>query len=724
MNVINYKNHAFTDETIVSGSVHVTNAMVCETLEADTLTATVIAETVGGDFFTSENLKFNTSDNEDFNVGTKSVNLKDYQYGEPIEYYHDDILVGKFYLRSTQRIGKATYILDCVSAVGLLIYQQHIGGVYSGETVENVVSEIMGNIPYTISSDIASIPVYGHLPIASARDNLQQLLFSLGASIRKDENGKVNICYNQPDEAISVDQSRLYTGGKVNYNTKATKVTVTEHSYYASTSVAEKVLYDNTQSTAADNVLVTFSNPCHSLTSVGLTIVASGANYAIVSGTGSLSGKEYVHTTRDLSIVTDATNLEPHEVTVKDATFVSPVNVNNVLKRVANYYSRALEVEYGIVAGDEKTGDLIAFTNPFGESAEGYIKEMNYIMSGTLKAEATVIQNWKPQYVGNAYTNYKIVTSEDLVNGVWNVPTEMVGKKALLVLFGGGSGGNGGYDGRAGGACSGTSIYWYSSTAGYNYYRYAAGGLGGEGGEGGHPGNILKADIESLASSYTASFGLGGEGGLANGGVGAEGTHSTFGDYDSDNGTRFEGTYINLINGEELATSGANGYKGGNGGSTGVVFDVNNPADRGNNGRAGEAVENYPGGNGSDLFKYNWGSGGSGEVTENGSGGGGSAYGRSGTDAVPMRQQSEGSSQHINGIAGSGADAVAPNNATFASGGAGGNGGGGSGARGYGLATVPGGRDQTWNSTAGSIGHGTKGANGGNGFALIYYGDE
>ena len=48
MNSIVIGGHAFTDKDILSGSVHLENAMVAETLQADTLSVTIQAEEGGG----------------------------------------------------------------------------------------------------------------------------------------------------------------------------------------------------------------------------------------------------------------------------------------------------------------------------------------------------------------------------------------------------------------------------------------------------------------------------------------------------------------------------------------------------------------------------------------------------------------------------------------------------------------------------------------------------
>ena len=84
--------------------------------------------------------------------------------------------MGIFYLQSVTQIAPNKYALYATSAVGLLIRRRHRGGLYTGQTVAEVLPEIFGPVPYSIKSNLAGIKLYGWLPYvkppdASARDN-------------------------------------------------------------------------------------------------------------------------------------------------------------------------------------------------------------------------------------------------------------------------------------------------------------------------------------------------------------------------------------------------------------------------------------------------------------------------------------------------------------------------------------------------------------------------
>lgn len=754
MNRLVYRDYTFYDFDIFSGNVLLTNSMVSETLESDTLTFNVTDTKQSNiNFLTSEAELF--FDAEGLQISVKDdrepINLKEYAYAEPIYYYHDDTLIGKFYVKSILQRAKNKFEIEALSIMGLLINIRHYGGIYNGATTGSVVADIMGDIPYTIDDDVANTLVYGHLPIASKRDNLQQVMFVSGASVLKKNDGEIHFTFNQPYNATIINDDRLYMGGTRNYNPPATSVIVTEHSFYKSETVEETVLYDNSNDIQADYQIITFDNPMHSLRATdvgglegGITVHESNSNYAIISGTGILYGKEYVHAKRTLTKRVDIKNVEEKEVSVTDATLVSPLNSNNVLDRVANYYSNADTISYGLVVGEERPGTLILFNDPFGNQQQGYIKEMNINVSSKLKADVEITTNWKPIALGNNFTKSKIVQAEDLVNGVWSVPNDMVGKPALAVLFGGASGGNGGYDGESGGTAN-FSFYAFYIDKFKNHLSgapYVAGGKGGKAGEGGKCGKYLTLSIESLASEYAIEIGIGGSGGEPNGGLGQEGTATIFNGVTTDDGVQFVGNYVNLVNGEVYAQNGEDGIEGGDGGGAGgkgKYTDINGGISmpittegRGEIGENGETVGEYIGGKGAnpvDSEDYNYdaddGDRSWYEAYVFGSGGGGSAFGNNGEDAVEgvttdgrITTQSK---------PGNGADAIEPIKPTLGKGGHGGHGGGGAGARGAATRiryTNYGDERSNTNSnypTAAIPGKGTKGSQGSDGFILIYY---
>lgn len=695
MNVIDYAPYNFDDSAIVSGSVAMSNALMFDSLNPDELEVEVISNDTGKrKLLTVDRDWYTTVDNRGYVLMTND--LRNFTYGDPVLYYYDGVLQGKYYIRSVDRLSIDHFQLKAFSAVGMWASIQHFGGIYDGDTAGSVIADLLTGFPYTIDNDVASVPLYGYLPIASVRDNLQQVLFAIGASLMKNSSGNPHFKFLQGVPTIPVSDERIFIGGKLNYKTPATSIRVTEHSYYVSSYDVEVSLFDNTDgSGTADNKLVTFDEPCHDLVAVGLTLGANGANYAYVTGTGTLTGKKYTHTQKIFSVPTGASG-EPSEAKIEKATLVSPVNSANVAARVSDYKGTAEEVACGIVmdTDDIKPASLITFTDPYGDATQGFVATMNITMSGKSKADCTIVKNYTPGHFGNNFNNVLLITS----NTTWTPPT---GTSLVRIVLGqGGQAGQNGYNGKN--AVTQTWSFDFSATA----------GAGGAGGAAGEAGNVFVTDITS-PSAITFSVGAGGTIGSGEGAVGNIGGHTTAtmggAIYSSEDGAIVEEGYADIFSGVVYSVNGIDGVNGGNGGGSnrtkGNGEDVTYNGTTWTGGKY--STQDYHTTN-PNYERYAYGGSGGGAAYGSNGGDGGAATGSYTTDQA--------------GAGGDGASAsVMPYTPTYGSGGAGGCGGGGGGVPGYRNYEEGDGTMRRGWGHAGDGGAYSNGTNGGAGFALIYY---
>lgn len=665
MNLINYSPYQFDDTSIVSGSVAMENALMFDSLQPDELTVEVISNDTGKrKLLTVDHEWYTTVNNRGYVLLTNDI--RNFVYGDPVLYYYDGVLQGKYFIRSVERLSVDHFRLSAYSAVGLWTNIQHFGGIYSGTTAGTIIADLLTGFTYSIDPDVAAVPMYGYLPIASIRDNLRQVLFAIGASLVKDSNGDPKFVFLNGLSPVAVSDERIYIGGKLTYKTPATEVVVTEHSYYESAYDIQVSLFDNTDgSGTASNKLVTFKNPCHNLATTGtLTINSYGANHAYVTGTGVLSGYEYTHTTKVFSVPTGVQG-ETNTATIDKATLLSPVNSANIAARVSDYKKTAEEVAYGIVMDDDdiKPTSLISFTDPYGDATQGIIATMNITMSGKSKADCTIVKGYVPSHFGNNYTSYQLFTS----NGTY---TATKTGKIRIILGQGGQGGQGGFMGV--GATCGTPA------------------TGGSAGTGGFAGKIYVNDIDVTAGqTFSYTIGTGGSAGTGQNDIntpptdGAEGTHSTFGSYTSANGAIPEQGYTNIFTGLVYSEFGENGIDGANGGeSTSRGGDVTFNGTTWTGGASAPRTGNY-----------------------SAAGGGGAAYGANGGDANYTSNYNS---------SGQGADAlVRVVAAGLGCGGVGGNGGGGAGAGGFD-------RSICWSGATRRSGYGSDGNDGGSGYILVF----
>lgn len=115
--------------------------------------------------------------------------LRDIKYGTPVFWYCDNKFMMKGYYKGNTRTSRTTWQIDAMSAIGKLDEKMHVGGIYTGATFEEVLTEICGNtcrFEFDEGDEaLANLQVFGWLPYDTARNNLHRLLFAMGASIKR-----------------------------------------------------------------------------------------------------------------------------------------------------------------------------------------------------------------------------------------------------------------------------------------------------------------------------------------------------------------------------------------------------------------------------------------------------------------------------------------------------------------------------------------------------------
>lgn len=717
-NKIVYASYIFSDddETLRNGNEYQITSLIADELQADTIELEV------------------KCNNKDIVVFTENA---------PLQYYRENILRSTYYVQSIKRIGGDKYTISADSAMGLLMKRLHVGGIYTGQAVKEVVNEICGNIPILVKTVFADTKLYGWLPYckppkSSARNNLAQVLYAIGAALTTDNNGVLRVEPLWDGTSSSIGETRLYFDGSVETEKPVSAVTVTEHQYIAGTD--EKELFSGT---SQQGDIITFSEPMHSLTATGFTILESGANYAkISSGSGSLKGKTYIHNTR-LVTQTVTENAAENVKSVTDATLVSLVNSSAVAKRLADYYKCRETITNGIVSGQEKPGHVVSVYHPYDKQmVSACIVSLDTTMSGTLKSEmAALVGFLPPQPESSEYFDERVILTG---SGEWTVPEGVTSYTRVLV-----GGGQGGKCGKAGALpTSKVSTQTETRESGshtwtVNYKGFLAKDLppaaGGEAGTPGEGGKVLVETVQNAVpgSKVSYSCGVGGAGAPYAENSDEEGSlggATTMGGSSSDSGSSNPSGYTDPMTGEVYAVPGIAGVPGGNG----VGYDADGnliyPPDIVVNGRSythggqGTAV---------DFETGNSAVSGSFDATSSGGLGGGPAYkanGHNGGNGITPTMTSQYNNKKLTmqgGAQGTGATAQPPEKpSVYGNGGGAGNGGGGNGQTGWPCQASCTMRDdasyqmgdlEVYAGAATGRGLGSDGGEAGDGCILIYY---
>lgn len=537
-------NPSFTfDNSLIQGGMTVTQnvAIVGDELTIDKFTPVVsdseenladvtrFVSSDGFEIFTQDNFVYVVDVEERAHV-SELINLA---AGTPVWYYSDDELVGKYYVGSVTREGTNKFSIECVSAIGLLDKMYSAGGMYTTTTFGTVAAAILAKnimgtgtaaIDYSIDDDVAALVVGGYIPYGTKRDCLHTLVFAYGVNILKDANGnpRFSFIHTSPENAPEIAPEKTYDTGTVEYGRPYSKVSVLEHTYLADTTEDDVTLYDNSTGVAAVNEQVVFSEApiiVASLTTTGsLTVVSSNPNCAIVSGSGTLLGKPYTHTTRTVSKVNALGDTE-QTASVENCTLINTSNSQNLINRLYAFYCPGAFIEKikdKIVYEHQRCGKHYRVTNKYGEKKTALLSSLSITASSFLAADAEWYAGFVPAGQEGLYQHVMVLDAETYAEdeGVFELPEGVTSIK--VVMIGGGTGGSSGYPGE-----NGDDAYVYTNISHDrdmtgNVYG-ARGGAGGKGGTGGAAGRVKAVVINNPATTYNYTIGAGGNGGNATG---------------------------------------------------------------------------------------------------------------------------------------------------------------------------------------------------------------
>lgn len=716
LNTVKYKGELLAEDERIStdtpGVLGEYKELRADALEADTLDITVLSE---------------------------SGTIRSFKKNDKVEYFRSGSRVGVYYLQSVTRVGPKLYTLSALSAVGLLIVRPHRGGIYTGQTVAEVVAEICGDIPVLIETVYRGIKLYGWLPIASARDSIVQVLFAIGAWLHTDENGTLRVQKLWDGTASIIGPGSVHAANiQVKYLDPVSAVAVTEHQYIAGTE--DVTLFEGT---AQQGDVIEFDEPAHSLTAEGFTILESGANYAVISaGTGKLTGKSYIHNRRVVTrTVTEgvAENVEP----ITDATLVSLVNSSAVAQRMAAYYACREQLTVDVNPAAEHAGHVVSLWNEWDKQQTlACIASRETKISGLLKSRTSALVGFlPPQPESSEYYDERVLLTG---SGEWTVPEGVT--TYTRVLIDPGQGGKCGKPGSLPTSKVTQESSSYDGESGHKFTKIARGFLAKDlppapGGDPGEPGEGGKVLIETIMDAVPGtkiaySCGVGGEGAPYEEGsdaAGSYGTHTTMGGSSADSGSSNPNGYTDFITGDTFAAKGAAGTPGGDGVGYDSAGNVVRPADIVVNGVSYTAgQQGTPDAEDEFGVSYNYGHF---EARSKGAHGGGPAYKANGNNGGPgIPPTITGSVNYISvrgGNQGGGATAMPPEKAAgYGTGGTGGNGGGGNGQTAWGTYASCVKRDDAQatkpvlaveSSRSVGRGLGSAGGQGADGCILIYY---
>lgn len=310
------------------------------------------------------------------------------------------VFIGRYYLDEWENLSETEIEFRCIDRLGVLDTLTYRGGIWTGAGIalEDLLEALLGGIgvPYELDPQLTGTVMRGWLPIGSYRDALQQIAFAAGASVSCARSGAIQIVKTKiaavESAVVTIARSEQGMGGALGLRPLVTGVEVVSHNYVAGT--ASRDLYDDMLEPGSYEIA--FTRPMHTLSATGATITESGVNYAVLSvavaGAVTLSGKEYIDTTRVHGVyATPGESLVQNILRVEGATLVGPANVAAVAQRVYDYHQQRYRQRLKLFAPSVEVGQVALVDTLYGKQIRGVIEKMDTDLSGGMVSRVELV---------------------------------------------------------------------------------------------------------------------------------------------------------------------------------------------------------------------------------------------------------------------------------------------------------------------------------------------
>ena len=335
----------------------------------------------------------------DFTLDSKSDMEYSFQSKQPLNVYFNGEMIATTFVKTSKRQSKYRWDVSSEDYIGQLDKITFLGGMYSSKNAKTLLEDMLAKakVPYSISDALNNKTVTGYIPVCTCREALMQICFAIGAVADTSCSDVLKVYVLSDDITQNISLERIRQGQNFDDGERVTEVRLTQHAYKQTTETAEA--YNAANSGTGNNMLVTFSEPLHTLSVSNGTIHSSGANYAIITANSGciLTGKKYedntvVHSKRNP--VVSASDLE-NVTEISNATLVSADNASAVLQRCYNYLIKVNKVNLSVVEKKDDTavnvGDTVTASTEYLGTLTGRVISSRFNLNGGIIVKECVL---------------------------------------------------------------------------------------------------------------------------------------------------------------------------------------------------------------------------------------------------------------------------------------------------------------------------------------------
>lgn len=328
----------FKDDDVINAEISRYFSLVGDKLEYDTLDLTVVDEAEKTYLFQAK----------------QKLNYKD-----------KDGFTRTFFVSRGEEKDNITVNISAYDWVANL-EEEFLGGMYEDYPTRTIYSEILnGNIPSVNVSADAMTSFSGYIPITTKRKALQMIMQGTNIRCWKNYDQAIFDVYNPVLNSLKLNETNIVSNYKKTKKPKIGSVVVRQHNYSKGTE--KKEIYHWYMSTT-ENIIITFSEPLHTLKAYEVTgvddngndivsetesenvsFVTQSANYCVVSNKSSnkivIVGLNYVDSIVEYKKQNDAMNKNSeYENIVVDLTVCG--DAQGVCDFLYEVYSRQFSITF------------------------------------------------------------------------------------------------------------------------------------------------------------------------------------------------------------------------------------------------------------------------------------------------------------------------------------------------------------------------------------------
>lgn len=328
---------------------------------------------------------------------------------------------GRYFINTWQS-GSNVVSLSLIDRIGILDKTKFYGGkIYSGETAGEIISAIMqdaGVTEYAVAEDVAAIQLYGHIPICTHREALQQVVFACGAVAGCDRQGDIQI--RMPERATNntIGTDRKFMGTTVEMADYVSGISIAYKTYSLQEDVSE--IYNDVLPAGTTTMELSEPYMPESIATDGGSVVEAETNYVTVSmeeaGNCVIKGRKYesqyiTYTTKvAIKEAGEVDNIQSYE----SGTLFNAERAKAVAESLLNYFQLRQIVSLRYLMQGEEVGNWVNVQNADGGYAVTGITQQTIDLTGGCIASATC-RGYATVNVADYYAGTEIYTGGDVI---------------------------------------------------------------------------------------------------------------------------------------------------------------------------------------------------------------------------------------------------------------------------------------------------------------------